>query len=93
MPKTVRRLGLLTSLRGMTPTSPDLAQKFMNFRFNHLRQLSVKPPTLGGRQGNWTTPNASGGPTVSVNAQTGQVLGRGGMPWTDRGYVHGEGEE
>jgi hypothetical protein len=84
MPKTVRRLSNITSLRGATPTTPDLAANFMNFRFNHLRQRAVHPTRLGSADG-FTTTNASG--TAADHAGVGQVLGRGGMPWTDPGQV------
>lgn len=87
MPKMTRRLGSLTSLRGATPTSPDLARNFTNFRFNHLTQRSTLPARLGSNSTSWGPCNSSGRPDVSANAQTGQALGSGGMPWTDAGVT------
>lgn len=85
MAKTVRRLGLLTSLRGMTPTTPDLAANFMNFRFNHLGQRNL--PNGIDTKAPYRTTNSSG---RADSRGIGEVLGRGGMPWTDAGVTKTE---
>lgn len=85
MAKTVRRLGLLTSLRGMTPTTPDLAANFMNFKFNFIPQRRLPNPI--NTQGGYRYTN---GQAKSDSRGVGEVLGRGGMPWTDAGVTKTE---
>lgn len=63
--KTIRRLSSLTSLRGMQPTSGGIAKFFMNFRFDHTKQMNVRPNRLGCAYEGFTTPNAGGKPAVA----------------------------
>jgi hypothetical protein len=58
--KTVRRLSSNTALRGATPTSPDVARNFMNFKFNHLTQRNTDPGTRIGSVDDSHPRNASG---------------------------------
>ena len=88
MPKIIKRLGSLTSLRSGTaqgtpnsggagqPTSQDFARAFMNFRFNHLVQRNTRPqvPGRGSAGGvDWSSCNRSG---------TAPVYGVGNAPGT-----------
>lgn len=85
MPKTVRRLSSITTLRGTTPTSPEVARNFTNFRFNHLTQRNLMPERLGSCYG-WKPFNASG--TVA-GGHIGGAFGAGNMtgPPNDPGAV------
>jgi hypothetical protein len=85
MPKTVRRLSSITTLRGATPTSPEVANNFMNFRFNHLTQRPMPHPISCDKAHRQT--NASG--TAADHAGVGQAFGGGGMqgPRNDPGSV------
>jgi hypothetical protein len=84
VPKMVRRLSSNTTLRGGTPTSPSVAEKFMNFRFNHARLHENGLPTKLGSADSWRNTNASG---KSDNRGVGEAFGSGGFPWTDYGTV------
>lgn len=48
MPKTVRRLSNLTTLRGRTPTNPQTAENNMQMVFDHSQQKAVVPDRLSG---------------------------------------------
>lgn len=86
MPKIYRRRSSNTTFTTDQPSSPGVAENFMNFRFNHLTQRAVRPNRLGCASEGFTTPNADG-QTVAANAGTGQALGGGGMtnPVNDKG--------
>jgi hypothetical protein len=87
MPKMIRRYSSATTYRSSTPSSPELAKNFINYRFNHLNQRAVRPTKLGSADG-WTTPNASGLATGAD--KTGQVLDEGygfRSPVNDPGQV------
>jgi len=90
VPKQVRRLSSITTLRSTTPTSPEVAKHFMNFRFNHITQRKTMPDSgIGAAKGgaNMRGHNehlAPAGPVI------GGAFGTGGYPWTDTGTVEGE---
>lgn len=75
MPKTVRRLSNITTLRGAQATSPEVARNFMNFRFNHLTQRPTLPGKIGGMSG-WGSCNTNG--TVA-GGHIGGAFGAGNM--------------
>lgn len=84
MPKMVKRLSSNTTLRTATPTSPELARNFMNFRFNHLKQRNTLPKRLGCAYEGFTTTNTSGrAETFGV----GEAFGGGGMVYQDAGVT------
>lgn len=90
MPKMTKRLSSITTQRVATPTSPELARNFMNFRFNHLAQRNTMPGRLGAgsdQNVSWGPCNSGGTDATSANARTGQALGGGGMVYQDAGVT------
>jgi hypothetical protein len=85
--RTVRRLSSNTTLRGATPTSPDVARNFMNYKFNHLTQRNTMPNVLGRGSdsgADWGPCNTSG--TVA-GGHIGGAFGAGNIVGQDPGEV------
>jgi hypothetical protein len=83
--KMTRRQSSITTLRRSPPSTPQIAEKFMNFMGNVHEQRAVHPKNLSGSAG-WTTTNKSG---KAATARNGMVLGENSFanPKQDRGTI------
>ena len=86
MPRITRRLSSNTTYASATPSSPEVAKNFMNFRFNHLTQRPTLPNRLGCAYEGFRTTNSSG--TVA-GGHIGEAFGTDSMtrPRNDPGAV------